>query len=76
MVTTHSPMILNYLPDDVAKEAVLLLYKTANGFTRCTRYFDLTDTAKKLNALGPGEVFVDTDLTALIAQLEQESVQK
>lgn len=76
MVTTHSPMILNYLPDDVAKEAVILLYKTTNGFTRCTKYFDLPDTAKKLNALGPGEVFVDTDLTALIAQLEQESVQK
>jgi predicted ATPase len=71
MVTTHSPMILNYLPDDVAKESVILLYKTRNGFTKAMRYFDLPDTADKLKALGPGEFFVDTDLTALTQQLEQ-----
>jgi predicted ATPase len=71
MVTTHSPMILNYLPDDVAKESVILLYKTRNGFTQAMRYFDLPDTADKLKALGPGEVFVDTDLTVLTQQLEQ-----
>jgi predicted ATPase len=76
MVTTHSPMILNYLSDDIAKESVILLYKSKDGITRCTRYFDLPDTAKKLNALGPGEVFVDTDLTALVQGLEQESVQQ
>ncbi len=76
MVTTHSPMILNYLPDDVAKESVILLYKSKNGFTRCTRYFDLPDTANKLNALGPGEVFVDTDLSALVEKLERKSVQQ
>lgn len=71
MVTTHSPMILNYLPDEVAKEAVILLYKTKQGITRCKRYFDIPDMANKLKALGPGEVFVDTDLTALVQQLEQ-----
>jgi len=71
MVTTHSPMILNYLPDEVAKEAVILLYKTRQGITRCKRYFDIPDTANKLKALGPGEVFVDTDLTSLVQQLEQ-----
>ncbi len=71
MVTTHSPMILNYLPDDVAKESVILLYKTRQGITRCKRYFDIPDTANKLKALGPGEVFVDTDMTALVQQLEQ-----
>jgi len=71
MVTTHSPMILNYLPDEVAKESVILLYKTKEGFTRAVRYFDLPETMDKLKALGPGEVFVDTDLTALTQQLEQ-----
>ena len=76
MVTTHSPMILNYLPDDVAREAVILLYKTANGYTRCVKYFDLPDTAKKLSALGPGEVFVDTDLMTLVEQLEQAGERK
>lgn len=71
MVTTHSPMILNYLPDDVAKESVILLYKTKAGLTKCKRYFDIPATAHKLKALGPGEVFVDTDLTTLVQQLEQ-----
>lgn len=71
MVTTHSPMILNYLPDEVAKESVILLYKTREGFTRAVRYFDLPETMDKLKALGPGEVFVDTNLTALTQQLEQ-----
>lgn len=76
MVTTHSPMILNYLPDDIARESVILLYKNREGFTKAVRYFDLPDTANKLKILGPGEVFVDTDLTALVQQLGQNEMQK
>jgi predicted ATPase len=70
IVTTHSPMILNYLPDDVAQEAVILLYRTADGITRSARYFDLPSTRKKLELLGPGEVFVDTDLSILTQEAE------
>ncbi|MFZ4704016.1 MAG: AAA family ATPase, partial [Candidatus Methylumidiphilus sp.] len=70
IVTTHSPMILNYLPDDVAKEAVILLYRTEEGITRSVRYFDLPSTQKKLKLLGPGEVFVDTDLPGLTFEAE------
>src|SRR5207244_2764737 len=33
MVTTHSPMILNYIPDEVAKAGVVLLFKTEHGQT-------------------------------------------
>ena len=69
IVTTHSPMILNYIPDDVAREAVILLYKPADGRTRCVRFFDLPETQLKLRALGPGEVFVDTKLEDLVAHL-------
>ena len=69
IVTTHSPMILNYIPDDVARKAVMLLYKPGDGKTRCVRFFDLPQTAAKLSALGPGEVFVDTKLTDIVAQL-------
>lgn len=28
LVTTHSPMILNYLPDNVARESVMFIYRT------------------------------------------------
>jgi len=70
IVTTHSPMILNYLPDEVAKEAVILLYRTEKGITRSVRYFDLPSAKKKLDLLGPGEVFVDTDLAQLTLEAE------
>jgi predicted ATPase len=69
IVTTHSPMILNYIPDEVARQSVILLYKPADGKTRCVRFFDLPQMTAKLRSLGPGEVFADTKLTELVAQL-------
>jgi predicted ATPase len=73
IVTTHSPMILNYLEDDVARQGVFLLYKGNDGKTKACRYFDQPETGYKLNALGPGEVFVDTDLNRLVKRLSGES---
>lgn len=68
IVTTHSPLVLNYLSDSVAKESVLLVYRNKEGHTQAVRLFDLPSTRKKLALLGPGEVFVDTDLEALPAE--------
>ena len=65
LVTTHSPMILNYLEDNVAKEGVVYLYKTANGFTKAMPFFSIPSLEKKLEVMGPGEAFVDTNLTEL-----------
>jgi predicted ATPase len=62
IVTTHSPMILNYIPDEVAKEAVVLLYRTDDGQTKAARYFDAKLPSRKLGPMGPGEVFVDTPI--------------
>jgi len=70
LVTTHSPMILNYLDDQVAKEGVVYLYKTRDGQTRAIRFFDIPSIAEKLTVMGPGEAFVDTDLTALRDEIE------
>lgn len=69
MVTTHSPMILNYLEDEVAKKSVVYLYKTDAGHTKAIRFFDIPSMAKKLTVLGPGEVFVDTKLRALADEI-------
>lgn len=71
VVTTHSPMILNYLSDEVAKDAVILLYRDARGATKAARFFDLPVAAKKLSVLGPGEVFVDTYLEDVVRDLCQ-----
>lgn len=65
LVTTHSPMILNYLPDDVAREAVQFVYKSPEGETRVRPFFSLPGVRAKLDSMGPGEAFVDTDMVAL-----------
>lgn len=67
IVTTHSPMVLNYLPDAEARNAVLLVYRNAKGYTRAARFFDLPSTQERLGLLGPGEVFVDIDLREVSA---------
>ena len=75
VVTTHSPMILNWLDDETAKRSVVLLYRNEHGHTRSMRFFDLPDASKKLGVLGPGEVFLDTYLGEAVASLEStESV--
>jgi AAA15 family ATPase/GTPase len=74
LVTTHSPMILNYLDDDTARRGVIYLYKTAKGQTRSIPFFSIGSVAEKLTVLGPGEAFVDTNLTDLaneIADMEK-----
>lgn len=71
LVTTHSPMILNFLEDDVAKDGVIYLYKNNLGFTRSIKLFAIPSMAKKLEFMGPGEAFVDTDLTRLYQEIEQ-----
>jgi ABC-type branched-subunit amino acid transport system ATPase component len=70
LVTTHSPMILNYLDDQVAREGVVYVYKRRDGQTRAIRFFDIPSIAEKLTVMGPGEAFADTDLTALHDEIE------
>ncbi len=75
LVTTHSPMILNFMEDEVAVKSVQYLYKTKEGYTRSIPFFSIPSLMEKLTVMGPGEAFIDTDLTALgdeIASLKQE----
>lgn len=68
LVTTHSPLILNYLPDDEAKQAVQFVYKNPAGDTRVRPLFSLERMSRKLEFMGPGEAFVDTNLNELTAE--------
>jgi predicted ATPase len=70
MVTTHSPMILNYLDDDTATSGVMYLYKTTAGYTRSVPFFSIPSLREKLTVMGPGEAFVDTNLTQLADEIE------
>jgi ABC-type multidrug transport system ATPase subunit len=69
MLTTHSPMILNYLDDDTAAQGVIYLYKTKEGHTKSIHFFSIPSLKKKLAVMGPGEAFVDTNLTQLAAEI-------
>ena len=69
MVTTHSPLILNYLDDDLAKNSVIYLYKKPNGSTKAVKLFAIPSLAEKLTVMGAGEAFVDTQLSRLVDEI-------
>lgn len=70
LVTTHSPLILNYLSDEAAKAGVIYLYKNKQGATNSIPFFSIPSLAKKLSVMGPGEAFADTNLTQLDSEIE------
>jgi len=77
IVTTHSPLTLNYLSDEEARNSMIFLYRNREGRTRSCRYFDLPSASKKLGILGPGEVYVDTSVEQLAMEadeIEQKAV--
>jgi predicted ATPase len=80
IVTTHSPMILNYLEDKTARDSVQFVYKNPQGGTKVRNFFGIPTVGKKLEFMGAGEAFVDTNLTELtktcVALDEQEEAQK
>ena len=73
IVTTHSPMLLNYMTDEVAKEAVMLIYKRADGATHATRFFDIPSAARKLESLPPGSAMLDVYLEKVAREAESGS---
>jgi predicted ATP-dependent endonuclease of OLD family len=70
MITTHSPMILNYIDDDVAVRSVQYIYKTEEGFTKSIPFFSIPTMKEKLELMGPGEVYVDTNLSKLYEEIK------
>lgn len=62
IVTTHNPMILNYMSDDIARESVNLIYKNLQGQTHAARFFEIPSVAKKLEILPPGSAMLDVYL--------------
>ncbi|MDR0609870.1 MAG: AAA family ATPase [Planctomycetaceae bacterium] len=71
VVTTHSPLFLNYLEDDLARKTVQYFYKTPEGFTRCIPFFSIPSVNEKLKMLGPGEIIADTNLTHFNMEIRQ-----
>lgn len=74
VVTTHSPLILNYLDDETARDGVMYLYRSPRGATRAIPFFAIPSVAEKLTVMGPGEAFVDTNLSQLADEIASLSV--
>jgi len=68
-VTTHSPLILNYLTDEQAKESVFLLYRNRNGATGAVRFFELPEVSSRLESMGAGEAYLDAGLEKISRRL-------
>lgn len=73
LVTTHSPMILNFLDDEVAKRGMQYIYKSEDGRTRSIPFFTIPSMQDKLEFMGPGEVYADTDLPALQREISAQT---
>jgi predicted ATPase len=71
LITTHSPLILNYMTDEVARQSVQFIYKTPDGESRIRPFFEIPRIGDKLRSMGPGDAFVDTNLR----DLSQECVE-
>lgn len=70
LVTTHSPLVLNFIEDDVARDGIIYLYKNKKGITKAIKLFDIPSLNEKLSFMGPGEAFIDTDLTELYKEIQ------
>ena len=62
-------MVLNYLADEVAIAGVIYIYKNQIGATQAIRLFDLPRMQQKLTVMGAGEVYEDTLLARLNAEI-------
>ena len=76
IITTHSPMILNYIEDEVAKKSIQYIYKTPEGATKSIPFFEIPSMAEKLEMMGAGSTYVDTNLAELVDEIEIIQEQK
>jgi len=77
IVATHSPLLLNYLDDEVAKESILFVYKTKNGATKVGNFFDIIAKYQEISQheydlFGAGEIMQRVNLLELTEKLLQE----
>jgi len=69
IVTTHSALVVNFLPDDVARQSVVLFYKNASKQTQAKRFFDIPEMRDLLPVLPSGQIMSQTNLIDLSQKL-------
>ena len=76
LVTTHSPIVLNFIDEELAKNSVHLVYKNSKGHTKTTKFFELDSTDRKLEALAPGEAMLDLHLSDVAKEAEKSRIER
>ncbi|SFV65435.1 hypothetical protein MNB_SV-12-1220 [hydrothermal vent metagenome] len=77
IVATHSPLLLNYLDDEVAKESILFVYKAKDGSTKVGNFFEIIAKYQEISEheydlFGAGEIMQRVNLLELTDKLLQE----
>jgi len=77
IVTTHSPLLINYLDDDLAEKSIFFVYRKESGETRVINFFEALKAFKQLSPkeyalFGPGELMQQVNLVELSNFLSQE----
>jgi len=75
-VTTHSPLLLNYLDDSMAKKSILFVHKAQDGSTQIENFFEVIAKHQQISdheydLLGPGEIMQRVNLLELTQKLRQ-----
>lgn len=70
IITTHNPVIINYMEEDTAIKSTLLVYKKASGDTGIRRFFEIPEVRERLRYLSPGEAFLDVDTDEVLQNAE------
>jgi predicted ATPase len=67
IVTTHSPVILN----DFNPEEIVFLWKDKKGFIHSRKFFGTEEMKSLLNALNPGEVWINLEKEEILNRLSR-----
>lgn len=70
ITTSHSPLLLNFLPDEQAREGVQFVYKTMGGISRVIPFFKIPQLSESLGLLGAGEVMLQFDMEKVAEMAE------
>lgn len=70
ITTSHSPLLLNFLPDEQARKGVQFVYKTGEGISRVVPFFEIPQLSESLGLLGAGEVMLQFDMEQVAEMAE------
>jgi len=65
IITTHSPVILN----DFNQEEIIFLWKDKNGSAHSRKFFDTEEMKSLLEALNPGEIWINLEKEDILERL-------